>query len=115
MGSARYTAPASDSAIGNVTRIENLAERLPGFLSEAEAKLAETRRQLDVARESVKKPFDCEEKLSEYLARQSEINTRLEFKELSKQQDAFLSEAGVNEEETEEGTDEEYENDGVAV
>jgi hypothetical protein len=57
MGSARYTTPASDSAMGNITRIENLAERLPTFLSEAETKLTETRHQLDVAREAVKNPL----------------------------------------------------------
>jgi hypothetical protein len=116
MGSARYTTPASDSPMGNITRVENLAERLPTFLSEAETKLTETRHQLTVAREAVKKPFEYEEKLSEYLTRQSEINTKLEFKELSKQQDAFLSE-GRAEEESEDGDEmeEEFENDGVAV
>jgi hypothetical protein len=112
MGSAQYTTSASDSALGNVTRIENLAERLSGFLSEAESKLTEARHQLDVARESVKKPFEYEEKLSEFLTRQSEINTQLEFKELSKQQDALLSEASA---EDESEMEEEYENDGVAI
>jgi hypothetical protein len=115
LGSARYSAPAGDSATGNITRIENLAERLPGFLSETETKLAETRRRLDVAREAVKKPFDGEEKLSEYLARQSEINTRLEFKELSKQQDAFLSETRAEDEVCGDEMEDEYENGELAV
>jgi hypothetical protein len=112
MGSAQYATTASDSALGNVTRIEHLAERLPGILSEAESKLTEARRQLEVARESVKKPFEYEDKLSEFLTRQSEINTQLEFRELSKQQDALLSEASA---EDESEMEEEYENDGVAI
>lgn len=92
MGEARYSTYASDSPLGNITRIENLAERLPTFLSEEEARLSEARKQLEVARESVKKPFEYEEKLSQHLTRQSEINTKLEFQELSKQQDEILKE-----------------------
>lgn len=47
------------------------------------------------------------------LTRQSEINTTLEFKELSKQQDEVLSE---NRAENESAEDEmENENDGIAV
>jgi hypothetical protein len=115
VGGARYTTPASDSAIGCITRIENLAERLPGFLSETETKLTETRHQLEVAKQAVTKPFEYEEKLSGLLTRQSEINTQLEFKELSKQQDAFLSEGRDDEDENDSEMEEEYENDGVAV
>jgi hypothetical protein len=120
MGCARYTTPASDSAIGNIARIENLAERLPAFLAEAETQLTETRHQLEVAREAIKKPFVYEEKLSEYLTRQSEINTKLEFQEFSKQQDVLLSEGRAGDEAGDEAEGEgemadEYENDGVAV
>jgi hypothetical protein len=115
MGGARYSIPAGDSAMGNITRIENLAERLPGFLTETETKLTETRHQLEVAREAVTKPFDYEEKLSELLTRQSEINTALEFKELSKQQDEVLGETGADEETDEDEPEEDYENDGMAV
>jgi hypothetical protein len=113
-GIGRYTTPASDSALGNITKIENLADRLPGFLAEAETTLTETRRQLDVAREAVNKPFEYGEKLSEYLTRQNEINTQLEFKELSKQQDVLLSEARP-ENEDEDDMENEPENDGIAV
>ena len=35
-GGARYSTPAGDSALGCITRIENLAERLPTFLSETQ-------------------------------------------------------------------------------
>jgi len=115
IGNARYSTTASDSAIGNITRIENLAERVPGFLTETETKLTEIRHQLDVARVSVTKPFEYEEKLSGLLTRQTEINTTLEFKELSKQQDEVLSEGGANKETDEDEVENEYENDGIAV
>jgi hypothetical protein len=115
IGNGKYSASIGDSAIGSITRIENLAERLPPYLKDAETKLAETRHQLEIAKQSVTKPFEDEEKLSDYLSRQSEINTKLEFQELSKQQDEFLSESGENEETAEAEHEAEYENDGVAV
>ncbi|MCL2189050.1 MAG: SNF2-related protein [Defluviitaleaceae bacterium] len=96
MGSARYSTVGSESPIGCITRIDNLAERIPTYLPETKATLAEIRRQLDVALEAANKPFEYEEKLSEYLTRQSEINTALEFKELSKQQDVFLKDENEN-------------------
>ena len=115
IGSGKYSNSASDSAIGCITRIENITERLPHYLADAETKLTEARHQLETAKQSVTKPFEYEEKLSELLTRQSEINTTLEFKELSKQQDEFLSEADNGETAAEVEIENEYENDGVAV
>ena len=119
MGEAKYSPPASDSALGCITKIENITERLPYYLTDAETKLTETRRLLEVAKESVKNPFEYEEKLSGYLTRQSEINTMLEFKELSKQQDEFLSEGSSdkkseeNEIEDEHGVENSDENEEI--
>jgi hypothetical protein len=117
MGGARYSASASESALGCITRIENLAEKIPSFLSETEAKLTNTRNQLETALQAATKSFDYEEKLSELLTRQSEINTTLEFKELSKQQDEFLSgtEAEGGETDNEMENEDDYENDGESV
>jgi hypothetical protein len=95
-----------------ITRIENLAERLPVFLSEAQATLTETQHQLKVAMQAVTVPFDYEDKLSEFLTRQTEINTKLEFKELSKQQDELLNDNNDEEEDSE--VDNDYEED-IAV
>ncbi|MCL2253083.1 MAG: SNF2-related protein [Lachnospiraceae bacterium] len=115
IGDMRYTTPAGDSALGAITRIENLAERVPSFLSEAENKLNETQKQLEVARGAVKIPFEYEEKLSESLTRQSEINTELEFKELSKQQDEFLGGSGNGEDKEDEMEMEEEIDDEMEV
>jgi len=114
VGSAKYSTPASDSAVGGITKIENLAEKLPLYLSQAETKLTETQQQLELAKQTVTKPFEYEEKLSDYITRQSEINTKLEFKELSKQQGEILSESGAGESAVEIETEEEYEDD-IAV
>jgi hypothetical protein len=112
VGRMGYTTPIGDSAIGCITRIENLAERLPGLLSKAETTLAETKHQLDNAMQAVTKPFEYEEKLAAQLTRQSEINTALEFKELSKQQGEFLSDPSAGESaEDEIETEEEYEDE----
>jgi hypothetical protein len=111
VGQARYTTAASQSPIGCIQRIENLADRVPEILSDTETELNDTRRQLAVALEAVKIPFEYEEKLSEYLTRQSEINTKLEFNELSKHEEVFLGENGDKGEETEDETEDEYENE----
>jgi hypothetical protein len=73
--------------------------------------LADTKHQLETAKKAVGKPFEYEAKLSELLTRQTEINTTLEFKELSKQQDEFLSENGSNDESAEIEEAEEMEDD----
>jgi SNF2 family DNA or RNA helicase len=114
-GGARYSTPASDSPIGCMTRIENLAERLSGLLDETKTKLEETRNQLKAAQQVVLKPFEYEEKLSEYLTRQSEINTTLEFKELSKQQDEFLNDAETEDKTNENEMENEAEDYDIAV
>ena len=112
VGQARYATAASDSPIGCITRIENIIERIPGYLTETEANLENTRHQLEAAKQAVDNPFEYEEKLATQLTRQSEINTTLEFKELSKQQDAFLNDNGSEDKSNENETEEVMENEG---
>jgi len=57
-----------------------------------EQKLADTQTQLEDARKEVQKPFEYEQRLNEYSARQAEINTRLEFKELQSQEEVIFDE-----------------------
>jgi N12 class adenine-specific DNA methylase len=92
VGDGRYATVASDSAIGCSVRIENLAEKLPSSLSEAEEKLAEVLRQLEAAKREALSPFVHEERLSANLARQSEIDAQLEFNSLSRHRDEILDE-----------------------
>ena len=69
-----------------------------------------TKAQLDEAKVIVLQPFQYEEKLNEYIARQSDINSRIEFKELSKQEDTVMEENG-GDEPSENTDDEEIEYD----
>ena len=102
-GDNTYDTPLGDSSLGGITRLENVIERIPTVLMNMEQKLADTQMQLEEARKEVQKPFGYEQRLNEYSARQAEINTRLEFKELQKQEEVIFDENAV----TEEASDEE--------
>ena len=111
-GNGSYSAPMGESALGCITRIENLAGKLPTFLSEAEQKLTSTKSQLEEAKIIVLQPFQFEEKLNDYVARQSDINAKLEFKQLSEQNGDIMDENNTDESEVKSKTleyDEEYE------
>ncbi|MEN3005952.1 SNF2-related protein [Dehalobacterium formicoaceticum] len=87
-----YSVDMSDSGLGNITRLENLVEKLPDIRNEYEKKLAEIQTQLEEAKIEVEKPFQYADMLAEYSRRQGEINTQLEFKELSAQQEVIFDE-----------------------
>ena len=77
-----YTTEVGTSALGAITRIEHLAERIPGYLKEAQRELEEVQKQLAVAQQQVGQPFIYEDELSEKVAQLTEINTKLEFESL---------------------------------
>jgi hypothetical protein len=85
-GQSSYSVPVSDSGTGNIIKLENLFERIPHVLKNTEQKLSDTLIQLEESRKEVDKPFEFEEKLKSYLARHTEINTKLEFNELKNQE-----------------------------
>ena len=91
-GAHEYKGELGESAIGVITRIENLSERLPRFRENAGNELDELRRQLAAAKESLGKPFTYEDELQRLTARQAEINAHLEFKELKDQEEVVLDE-----------------------
>ncbi|NJD02944.1 MAG: helicase, partial [Ruminiclostridium sp.] len=108
-GENTYDTPLGDSSLGGITRLENVIERIPTVLMSMEQKLADTQTQLEEARKEVQKPFGYEKRLNEYAARQAEINTRLEFKELQKQEEVIFDEsAEIEETSNEEAWEEEY-------
>ena len=92
-GDNTYSTPLGDSFLGDITRLENVVEKIPAVLTNMEQKLADTQTQLEEARKEVQKPFEYEQRLNEYSARQAEINTRLEFKELQKQEEVIFDES----------------------
>ena len=88
-----YTTEVGTSALGAITRIEHLAERIPGYLKEAQRELEEAQKQLAVAQQQVGQPFLYEEELSEKVAQLTEINTKLEFESLQ-ESEVILDENG---------------------
>lgn len=88
-----YATEVGTSALGAITRIENLAERIPGYLKEVQRELEETKKQLEVAQQQVGQPFIYEDELSEKAAQLSEINTKLEFESLQ-ESEVILDENG---------------------
>ena len=79
-GALLYGTDIGNSGQGTITRIENLAERIPNYLEDARRELKETQKQLAVAQQQVGQPFLYEEELSEKVAQLTEINTNTIFK-----------------------------------
>jgi hypothetical protein len=67
---------------GNITRMDNVLEKIPDSLKQFEEKLLATKEQLEIAKEEVKKPFDKEEELKNKVARLAEINKLLDMGEV---------------------------------
>jgi N12 class adenine-specific DNA methylase/adenine-specific DNA methylase len=101
-GSNNYDTPLGESALGGITRLENTLDRLPAILANVKEKLEDTKTQLQEAKKEVQKPFEYELGLNEYLTRQTEINTKLEFKELQQKEEVIFDEGEATEEASEE-------------
>lgn len=101
-GSNTYDTSLGESALGAISRLENVIDRIPAMLANVEERLEDTKIQLEEAKKEVRKPFEYEQHLNEYLARQAEINTKLEFKELQKQEEVIFDESAATEEASEE-------------
>lgn len=86
-GRLKYTKDVGDSAMGNITRIENVFDDIPKVMKRYEGQLADTERQLEVAKAEIDKPFEHEERLSRLIARQNQLNMELEFKDLQGKQE----------------------------
>lgn len=76
-GAMTHTINLGTDALGNITRIDNCIDHLAGDLEKAEKNLAETEKQLEIAKESLKEPFSREEELQEKQARLNELNALL--------------------------------------
>lgn len=81
-GEGSYQVIAGDSALGNITRLENLAEKIPQYLKDTERRLGELEKQFEAAKVQAERPFTEEEKLSELLKEQVSLNLELEFSDV---------------------------------
>lgn len=92
IGAFTYQVELGDSEIGCITRIENSVEKIDSILIKTKQKLEDTIIQIEEAKKEVDKPYEFEGRLSEFSARQTDINTKLEFKELRQQEEVIIDE-----------------------
>lgn len=72
-----YSIELGESAAGNITRIDNARGKLPEYLDECRAKLANLHQQLESAKSEAAKPFAMEAELSSKSARLAELDAAL--------------------------------------
>lgn len=80
-GKNRYSTEMGEAALGNITRLENLAGRIEEMKEDEQRLLNSRSQQLDAAKEELEKPFIHEERLSELQRKKVELDLALEFKD----------------------------------
>jgi len=80
-GAVEYTFTASDSDIGNITRMDNALERLPEELEKTKASLENIKQQMESAKAEVGRPFPQEQELKNKLARIAELDIALKMRD----------------------------------
>lgn len=80
-GKGSYSTDYGDSELGNITRIEHLAERIVSDDKYDKEELANLQQQLAAAKEQCGKPFPDEERLMELQKKKVQLDLALEFKD----------------------------------
>ena len=78
-GQAKHYGVLGTSADGNITRLDNVLDKMPERLEKQEDKLIATKEQLENAKEELKKPFEKEQELQEKVLRLAELNKLLDM------------------------------------
>lgn len=81
-GSNNHYGDLGQNRYGNITRMDNVLEKIPDSLKRFEEKLEATKEQIEIAKEEVKKPFDKAEELRNKTVRLAEINRLLDMGEV---------------------------------
>ncbi len=76
-GAMTHKVELGTDAFGNLTRIDNCIDHFEADLQKTKTDLAETEKQLEIAKESLKEPFSHEQELQEKQARLNELNALL--------------------------------------
>ena len=100
-GSIRHRIEMGNDVHGNLQRIDNLIKNLPDILQHKVDELSSTEKQLEVAKQEVKKPFSQEFELKQKLIRLDELNHELamDVKEEAQDigdEDEMLAEKSIN-------------------
>ena len=78
-GAGTYTIELGDSAIGNITRIENIVSSLSLKAEKLENKISECKAELEQIKKEYDKPFDREDELVEKRLQLKKLNHELEL------------------------------------
>lgn len=78
-GAAKHSGELGTSADGNITRLDNVLEKMPEKLKRLEEKLISTKEQLENAKEELKKPFEKADELKNKVLRLAELNKLLDM------------------------------------
>jgi hypothetical protein len=76
-GNDNYRIDIGDSAIGNITKLNNALNGLEGRVSKTEEELRDCANQARLATEQLEKPFEREDELAEKSARLAQLNLEL--------------------------------------
>ena len=80
-GAAVHNVELSDSATGNITRIDNAIDAIPDRLAMAKRRLADLHTQVAAAEEELKREFTRAQELREKAARLAQLNAELTLQE----------------------------------
>jgi len=81
-GAAKHSGELGTSADGNITRLDNVLEKMPEKSKRLEEKLISTKEQLENAKEELKKPFEKADELKTKVLRLAELNKLLDMGEV---------------------------------
>lgn len=77
-GAVTHTVELGTDELGNITRIDNVIDGFEKQLNIAKELLSETKKQSDLVKEEITKPFEKEEELKTKIARLEELNVLLD-------------------------------------
>ncbi len=80
-GSITHRIEMGSDSFGNIQRIDNLIKSLPEKLQYRVEELSSTKKQIEVAKQEIQKPFDQEFELKQKLVRLDELNHELSMDE----------------------------------
>lgn len=81
-GATKHYGELGTSAEGNITRLDNVIEKMPDKITRLEDKLVATKGQLENAKEELAKPFEKADELKTKVLRLAELNQLLDMGEV---------------------------------
>lgn len=81
-GATKHYGELGTSAEGNITRLDNVIEKMPDKITRLEEKLVATKGQLENAKEELAKPFEKADELKTKILRLAELNQLLDMGEV---------------------------------